>query len=86
MLTVLVRYQNRKGGNEHGREVLFEATSVERVPLQSPNPAGLIVHRAGQKDDVECDHFLPVSENPEEDWRQVFVMNAAGQTVAQYIL
>jgi hypothetical protein len=85
MLTVLIRYKN---GDRSGREVIIPAKSVEFIPAGSPSvnagidQPGLLVNHGV---DAEGGFHLSLSDN-EEDWRDVFVMNAQGQTVARYTL
>ena len=81
MLTVLIRYKN---GDRAGREVLTPARSVEFVPKDSKHDEpGLLINLAAGGD-CDATHLSP-SDN-DDDWRDVFIMNAEGQTVARYIL
>lgn len=76
MLTVLIRY------NKSRRECLFTAKSVEFQPDNGSNAdSGLLINY----DDVDSTHF-GFTEKGDEDWRDVFVMNKNGQTVARYTL
>lgn len=78
MLTVLCIHRAT------GRQVLREADRVEFQgdPGKKERPgAGLLVCR----DDLGTSEQFPLSER-EEDNRDVFVMNAFGQTVARYTL
>lgn len=76
MLTVLIRY------NKTRRECLFTAKSVEYQPDNGSHAdSGLLINY----DDVHSTH-LGFTEPGDEDWRDVFVMNKAGQTVARYML
>ena len=78
MLTVLVRYKKTR------IEVLMPATTVEFFPESDGNhDAGLLVinDSSGQQS-----RHLPLSEKSDENWRDVFVMNASGSTVARYVL
>ena len=76
MLTVLIRDQKTR------REVLLQARSVGFVP-EGKDDAGLLINH-GVEAEGGC-HLAPTQEG-DEDWRDVFVMNAAGQTVARYTL
>ena len=80
MLTILIRYQKSL------REVLIEAESVEFVREQGPHavdkPGLLVNHGTKAKDGFH----LEMTAEGDEDWRDVFVMNASGQTVARYTL
>ena len=76
MFSVLIRYQKTR------REVLLQARSVEFVPLGESDTGLLINH--GVEAEGGC-HLAPTQEG-DEDWRDVFVMNNAGQTVARYTL
>ena len=83
MFTVLIKYVKSR------REVLIPARSVEFSPAGESGEGLLINHGVeaeggshlgftkGENED-RCD------EN--EDWRDVFVMNANGKTVARYTL
>jgi hypothetical protein len=75
MLTVLIRY------NKSRREVLIPAETVEYNPIRKEDGGGLLVVRAG----IGSQH-LGFSDTGDEDWRDVFVMNDQGQTVARYTL
>lgn len=70
MLTALVRYQKTR------IEVLNPAVSVEFNPDE-----GLLIHR----NDTQSQH-LGFSEKGDPNWRDVFVMNENGSTVARYTL
>ncbi len=74
MLTVLIRYK------ESRREVIFPAISVEFVPSGTED-AGLLINTK-----VDGETHLALSASDNHDWRDVFVMNANGQTVARYTL
>lgn len=76
MLTVLIRYK------ESRREVITPARSVEFVPSGSEDSGLLINH--GVEAEGGC--HLSMTASDDKDWRDVFVMNDAGQTVARYIL
>ena len=78
MLTVLIKYKN---GDQVGREVLVSAKSVEFTPDGSPAGGELLVNLG-----VEEGGFCLTSSENEGDWRDVFVMNAQGQTVARYTI
>ena len=80
MLTVLIRY---KDGDRAGREVLTPARSVEFVPKGGKDMPGLLINHAVE---AEGGFHLSPSEEGSDDWRDVFVMNAQGQTVARYTL
>ena len=72
MLTVLIRHKS------DGREVLFEAKSVEY--LRTGSDAGLLVR-------LQDDHSTHLCHSDAEaDQRDVFVMNSNGKTVARYDL
>ncbi len=75
MFTVLIKYQKTKA------EVLFSAKTVEFA--SQGELGGLTVNRG-----VEAEQGFHLSPTPEGDdnWRDVFVMNDRGQTVARYIL
>ena len=77
MFTILVRYQKTR------REVLTSARSVEFVRDKGEGEPGLLIN-PGIEGEAGC--FLGVSEKGDENWRDVFVMNDQGQTVARYIL
>lgn len=86
MLTVLIRY---KSGDRAGREVITPATSVEFVPNRTDirgtkEEPGLLINLP-EGAGINAQHLSP-SEEGSDDWRDVFVMNAQGQTVARYIL
>ena len=82
MFSLLIKYQKTH------REILISAKSVEFIP---PNPkaenpdefAGLLVNH-GVEAEGGC--FLSVSEKDDPNWRDVFVMNDNGRTVARYTL
>ncbi len=76
MFTVLIRYQKTK------REVLIPAREVEYVP-QGEDGAGLLI-RSRTEGESNC--HLGFSEKNDDNWRDVFVMNEHGQTVARYEL
>ncbi len=77
MFTVLIRYQGTR------REVLLFAERIEFAGPEEKEP-GLHIDNS----DVEgkMSHFLAHSKKGDENWRDVFVMNDHGQTVARYIL
>ena len=76
MLTVMIRHSETK------REVIFSANTVEYVQRATPEePAGLLVLGEGS----EYSRY-PVRDHDEGPYRDVFVMNEAGQTVARYVL
>jgi hypothetical protein len=78
MLTVLIRYKETR------REVLMPAKRVEFVPESSKEESpGLLINHG---DEAESGCFLAMTSEGDSDWRDVFVMNAQGQTVARYIL
>jgi len=79
MLTVLIKHKN---GDQAGREVLVPAKSVEFIPNGSPAGGELLVNHGV---DAEGGFCLTSSKNG-DDWRDVFVMNAQGQTVARYTI
>lgn len=80
MLTVLIRY---KKGERTDREVIMSAKSVEFVPKDSKyDTPGLLINHVTE---AEGESYLSPSDN-EDDWRDIFVMNADGQTVGHYIL
>ncbi len=74
MLTILIRYRQSK------REVLFNASSVE----YSPSDGLLLQSTDTERTDngIKLD-FTAVDST---DFRDVFVMNTAGSTVARYCL
>ena len=76
MLTVLIRYK------ESRREILIPAKSVEFIPSGTED-AGLLINHG-----VEADGgiHLGLTASDDNNWRDVFVMNANGQTVARYTL
>jgi hypothetical protein len=74
MLTVLIRHLKSK------REWLEECEAVEfEHDRTAPNAGLLIVNRDGNSNQI------PFSSD-DANLRDVFVMNGAGQTVAQYTL
>lgn len=85
MLTILIKYQKSK------REVLFGAESVEYVPPpadETERPRGdhgdgegLLVQLGGGK----AQH-LGLTAIGDMDYRDVYVMNDKGSTVARYTL
>ena len=79
MLTVLVRY------TKSGREVLIPAKTVEFVPKGSNlgDAEGLIINH-NTPEEGGCQ--LGFSSKDDQDWRDVFVMNGKGATVARYTL
>ena len=83
MLTVLIRYRETR------IETLQQVKGLEFYPKpdnesgddgERPLPGMLLVY-----DDDTSNHLSPTPEG-DEDWRDVFVMNAQGQTVARYTL
>lgn len=74
MLTVLIRDKKTR------REFLIECEVVEFEDTGKGDHPGLLLVLPG----AESRHY-PLSET-EAEYRDVFVMNAAGQTVARYIL
>ena len=79
MFTVLLRYVDSR------REVLIPARSVEFSPKSSDGGEGeglLINHGV----EAEGGSHLGFTEGENKDWRDVFVMNANGKTVARYML
>ena len=77
MLTVLIRYKKSR------TETLQEVAGVEYFPPDGDDvvaPGLLLRFENGQ--DVQ----LAMSEKDDENWRDVFVMNSQGQTVARYTL
>lgn len=77
MLTVLVKYQ------KSGREVLIPAKTVEFCPKGSSTAEGLLINYDDREDGGRHLGFTPDGDN---DWRDVFVMNDKGATVARYTL
>lgn len=82
MFSVLIRYRKSR------REVLIPACSVEFIPEgekipNTPFEPGLLINH-GVEGKNGC--HLGFTLEGDEDWRDVFVMNAAGQTVARYVL
>ena len=84
MLTVLIRYRVTR------TETVQQVKTVEFYPNEKLGkrsdgyerpPAGLLL----VYDDNESSHLSPTPEG-DENWRDVFVMNAQGQTVARYTL
>lgn len=75
MLTVLIRYR------KSGREVLIPAKSVEYVP--NGDEQGLLINH-GCEAEGGCQ--LGPTAKDDENWRDVFVMNDHGSTVARYSL
>lgn len=83
MFSVLIRYQVSR------REVLISAKTVEFIrppvkgdPVPTDMPGLLINH--GVEGENGC--HLAMTESDDPDWRDVFIMNDQGQTVARYIL
>ncbi len=77
MFSVLIRYQKTR------REVLIPARSVEFVPKDGTDEPGLLINYAVE---AEGGCHLSMTAEGDDDWRDVFVMNANGQTVARYTL
>lgn len=79
MLTVLAKYHKTK------REVLLQANAVEYVPKGDDRcGAGLLLRGVNGADGANT--HLGMTMKGDEDFRDVFVMNADGQTVARYII
>ena len=78
MLTVLTRYKVSR------REVLFPVRSVEYAPVGGTDEPGLLLLM--EDANGEGTQHLGMTDASDPNWRDVFVMNAAGQTVARYIL
>lgn len=74
MLTVLIRYKETR------REVIIPASSVEFIPVSTGDEPGLLINNG-----VEAEH-LGLTEKSDPNFRDVFVMNGNGQTVARYTL
>ena len=80
MFTILIRYRKSL------REVLVTAESVEFVREQGEHGVdkpGLLVNHGVE---AKGGFHLEMTAEGDEDWRDVFVMNASGQTVARYTL
>ena len=77
MLTVLIRYKKSR------REVLTPARSVEFQPRGDSAEPGLLINHGVE---AEGGFHLAMTDEGDDDWRDVFVMNAQGQTVARYTL
>ena len=85
MFSVLIRYKVSR------REVLISAETVEFIPPESPDNKvevlrdmpGLLVN-CGVEGEKGC--HLAMTPDDDPDFRDVFVMNAQGQTVARYML
>ena len=75
MLTVLIRYRKTH------REVLIPARTVEYVPKGKQDSGLLINHGVQAEGGSHLKH-----DDCTDDVRDVFVMNAQGQTVARYTL
>ncbi len=83
MFSVLIRY------NVSRREVLISAETVEFIrPPEKDDPCpvdipGLLINHGieGKKG-----FHLAMTEADDPDWRDVFIMNDSGATVARYIL
>ena len=76
MLTIMIRHSDTK------REFITPCKTLEYVQKATlEEPAGLLVQ-------LENDDFVryPVRDHDGEPYRDVFVMNDAGQTVARYVL
>ncbi len=80
MFTVLIKHV---GSNQKGRTVLLSAKTVEFVPEGGldKNPGLFINHGVDGEDGC---HLSP--SEVEADYRDVFVMNDQGATVARYTL
>lgn len=82
MFTILLRYKKTR------REVIISAESVEFIPNDGKkgtgidNPGLLINHGV----EAKSGYHLAMTPEGDEDWRDVFVMNNHGQTVARYTL
>jgi hypothetical protein len=77
MFSVLIRYKKTR------REVLIPARSVEFVPKGSDDEPGLLINHAVV---AEGGCHLGMTAEGDENYRDVFVMNPQGQTVARYSL
>ncbi len=77
MFTVLIRY------NESRRECLIPARSVEFVPNGGEDNPGLLINHGVL---AEGGSHLGMTPEGDKNWRDVFVMNAQGKTVARYLL
>lgn len=80
MFSVLIRYKQSR------REVLIPARTVEFVPKGSccgDKDEGLLINHAVE---AEGGCHLGFTAEGDPDWRDIFVMNANGQTVARYTL
>lgn len=83
MFTILIRYQKTR------REVLISAKTVEFiVPTKDKkesviDEAGLLINHGVE---AEKGFHLPMTAEGNDDFRDVFVMNENGQTVARYTL
>ncbi len=83
MFSVLIRYKETR------REVLISAKTVEFIPPgtvvenKGIDQPGLLINHG-----VDAERGCHLSMTPEGDpnWRDIFVMNDQGQTVARYIL
>ena len=83
MFSVLIRYKETR------REVLIPARSVEFIPSGTPvvnkgiDQPGLLINHGVEG---EKGIFLGMTPEGDDNWRDVFVMNGQGQTVARYTL
>ena len=86
MLTVLIRYRETR------REVLIPAKCVEYIPpgktpvekeIATIDQPGLLINHGGKADNGFHLGLTPIGE---ENFKDVFIMNDHGQTVARYIL
>lgn len=78
MFTVLIRYKKT------GREVLRTAETVEFISEEGDRQRGLLINSGI---DAKSGFHLPMTtEADKDDYRDVFIMNNDGQTVARYVL
>lgn len=84
MFSILIRYKKSH------REVLLSAKSVEFIPPGGPREDEGGIHQPGllvnNGIDGESGYHLAMTPENDPDWRDVFVMNPQGQTVARYVL
>ncbi len=85
MLTVLIRNQKTK------REIILPAKNIEYIPIPTKEETEIVdIDRPGllinHGVEAEGGCHLAMTSIGDDNFRDVFVMNSHGQTVARYIL